>query len=318
MGLVKKVGKSFMPFIAAGAIYSNAAAQENIDSGYSQPIIPQWSWSGQWQEQKVKGYYPMIHPVLKEDTCSSVAKTYDMSVDELKKATGNQVKDCTLDDIVGNNLYFNVPVENFDGDRFHYIPYDFERNYEKIKSLSGDEFCSLRDRYSPEWLSFTVGTFQGDVYYGEESLDAILNEMPSYYFAAQQFPNVDVYELLAVVKTESGGKTNAISRTGAMGSNQMVMDIYCSGIWSDGEFRESINPFDVPRAAERSADFLNLTLSKGYSLKVASMVYHDGETSFNKNGPSQEALKYSEMVMRNYDILKKKFPQIKEIDIVSN
>lgn len=99
--------------------------------------------------------------------------------------------------------------------------------------------------------------------------------------------NLDPYLLAAVAIHESGGRTFTSSVTGALGPLGLTSHIYNPrSAWSDGVERDPINPFYVPDALFRAADFLSLLVSKYSHVDntntLALVAYNQGEGVVNR------------------------------------
>lgn len=167
-------------------------------------------------------------------------------------------------------------------------------NFNKLEALtkSGEEiaydrfnFPGNKDRSLENYvdhLGITLGSF-GSRNEAKNFLSLYREDIES----AALKNDLDPYLLAALAIHESRGRTFTASNTGALGPLGLTNRIYNPRhAWSDGVEREPINPFYVPDALFRAADFFSLLVSNYEHIDdtntLALVAYNQGESVVNR------------------------------------
>ena len=146
-------------------------------------------------------------------------------------------------------------------------------SFEELQKLSGREVNNIRKRYGPTAMAHAIGTTAGEVSKDDASrqqmaaLDPLISASATKYDIPKSWIN-------AVIQKESGGRTKAISPTGALGPMQLTHYVYLK----NGPFHEEVNPFEPASAIDRGAHLLKLLGNKYHGdIEKVAAAYHDGE-----------------------------------------
>ena len=211
------------------------------------------------------------YEIQRGDTLFSIARDNKISVETLREFNG-----VSADIRVGETL--EIPHSQ---DEKCYE--DTDKNFQYLKSLSGEEVYDIRRNLGVEELARMIGVYPGICRpnnEGEEHREII-------YDAA--FRNgLSPEKLFYVLDTESNENSECISPTGGLGAWQLTSWVYNKdNNFGDNQRRSSVNPFDFESATYRAAEYLSYNIDyledKGYNREDATKLglygYNQGFTS---------------------------------------
>ena len=218
------------------------------------------------------------YTVVKKDNYTRIAHRKHISVALLRKLNSDKsfpkIK-------VGEHL--KIPSNNFDAKKYlEYDPHDTARNWSKAYESSGLDISLDSKILGTRTFARLLGIRPGYFASGEKSI-GLLCDNSEYFKKAERKYTIDALLAMSVVKTESGGDRQSISKTGSKGIAGLTDYIYNSrNRWSDGAVRPAINPFHNDEAIDRAVDNIRTLQDKYHSRILALTAYNQGEWVVDK------------------------------------
>lgn len=134
-----------------------------------------------------------------------------------------------------------------------------------LAHLTPEEFSAWRHQYDAlstgdtyVAMSWQAGFTRSELAIGPNQISMNLDVLqPSIDNAISQYPSVPKDLLTALLVQESGGQTNAVSGTGALGVAQLTSWVYGDSSKVVTQFGSAVNPLDPAQAILREAQILN-------------------------------------------------------------
>ena len=276
----------------------------NLKKGLNSILIASFMFFNQYQIDKKDFSSPeSFEEIIEREEFLEIFKT--ISFEEALDKYSLNTKKMLLDNVLKNNTFQGidsvikyVPKEEI---RQYLSEIDKENSFVNIpgynrletlletgKGVSNKRFRSGKDAETSlknytSYLNIRTGAFGSNT----ELKNFVLLYKEDFVRISEE-KNMSPALLAAISAHESRGRTFTASHEGALGPFGLTSYIYNPRrTWSDGRKRDPINPFYVPEAMERAADFLKLLIDKyeyvdDANKTLALIAYHEGEPVVNR------------------------------------
>jgi LysM repeat protein len=256
---------------------SSNSTLENILDNVGNPIKYSKNNSSNQLEDSVNSDIPekeentrVRYKVKSGDSYWKIGKLFDTPYKSIQKQ--NNHKPLHPNQIIE----FNIDIESLRG-----YTADKTANWNLIQTKTPKEIAQDRTKFGVYGLARHLNIKVGEVAVGDERKANMHRDAEGFVTAGKKY-NLSPVILAAIRGVESGGRAKTISHTGCLGYDGLTPWVYKGGVWSDGKYREGINPFDSLDSNLKKAEYLRLLVDTYKGLPqgniLAITAYNQGET----------------------------------------